>query len=210
MGQRVALSAGFATEDLPFLDEQRLYALGWGMIHQIQHTKLRADIERVERVQNQLLQLLVETTMSMAAGPLIGRLGVATGFVDDVGVNTARAAKTLAGPGEDLYVGTYYEVRSANFSSGLNATHSPHHGTQNALEVTSSSKGITINLRRDLHYKTRTFKRPVEPGLTLRQHLARDIRDLRAILRDAGYDRSRVNMQLRELARRNTELWRSK
>jgi len=210
MGQRVALSAGFTTEDLPFLDEQRLFVMGWEMIHQIQQTKLRADIERTERVQNQLLQLLVETTMSMAAGPLIGRLGVATGFVDDVGVNTARAAKTLAGPGEDLYVGTYSKVRYWNKKSGLNATHSPHHAPQDAVSGVSRGRGISINLRKDLHEGTWTNKVGVEPGLTLRQRLARDIKNLRKILREAGYDRSRVNMQLKELARQNTELWQGK
>ena len=55
--------------------------------------------------------------------------------------------------------------------------------------------GITINMRKDLHELTWTYKKPVTPGLTNRQYLARDIKELRGILRNAGYDREVINRQ---------------
>jgi hypothetical protein len=74
---------------------------------------------------------------------------------------------------------------------------------QDALSLTSNGRGITINLNKELHELTRTFRTSVEEGLTLRQHLAHDVMDLRAILRDAGYDQSVTNRQLQELVRQN-------
>jgi hypothetical protein len=47
------------------------------------------------------------------------------------------------------------------------------------------------------------------PGLTNREYLARDIVDLRKILRNAGYDKDIVNRQLNELIRQNKELWKT-
>jgi hypothetical protein len=46
-------------------------------------------------------------------------------------------------------------------------------------------------------------------GLTDRQYLARDIVDLRKILRDAGYSKDVINRQLSELSRQNKELWKT-
>nr|WP_284526637.1 RHS repeat-associated core domain-containing protein [Shigella flexneri] len=60
----------------------------------------------------------------------------------------------LAGPGEDLYVGTYGSSIYANGKTGLNATHTPHHAIQDAVSPTTKCKGITINLRKDLHALT--------------------------------------------------------
>lgn len=77
---------------------------------------------------------------------------------------------------------------------------------QNAVSNVKHGRGITINLRKDLHSLTRTYSKPVQPGLTLRQHLARDVFDLRKILREAGYDTARTNAHLRELIRQNKEL----
>ena len=65
----------------------------------------------------------------------------------------------LAKPGEDLYVGTYSKSKYANKKSGLNSTHTPHHVVQDAISPTSHGKGITINLRKDLHELTGTYKR---------------------------------------------------
>ena len=113
----------------------------------------------------------------------------------------------MTGPGEDLFVGTYSEVRAANLVSGLNATHTPHHVVQAAVSHAGSrGAGIAINLRKELHILTRTFRKPVAPASNLRTHLAWDIRDLRRILRGAGYDRATINRQMQELIRQNTAL----
>jgi RHS repeat-associated protein len=63
-----------------------------------------------------------------------------TGWVDPLGLAGCKLAK----PGEDLYVGTYNQVRGANLKSGLNPTHTPHHAIQNAVSPTTHGKGITI------------------------------------------------------------------
>jgi hypothetical protein len=90
------------------------------------------------------------------------------------------------------------------YSSGLNATHTPHHVVQAAVSLAPSrGTGITINLAKELHISTRTFRRPVDATLSLRTHLARDIRDLRGILSGAGYNRGVINRQLQELIRQN-------
>ena len=116
----------------------------------------------------------------------------------------------LAKEGEDLFVGTYNQVRYANKKTGLNATHVPHHVVQHAVSPTSFGTSLTINLRKDLHEFTRTFRKPVENLPDLRTHLARDVRNLRNILREAGYDPAFVNKQLKELIRQNKEVWRQK
>ncbi len=128
-------------------------------------------------------------------------------FAGDIGLLVHNCQTGLAKPGEDLYVGTYSKSRYNNKKTGLNRTHTPHHVVQNAVSTVSHSKGITINMEKGLHAQTRTFRRPVTPGLNKRQHLARDIRDLRNIFRQAGYDRAVVNRQLTELIRQNKELW---
>ena len=128
----------------------------------------------------------------------------ALSWIDPLGLKCG-----LAKQGEDLYVGTYGQVRGGNLRSGLNPTHTPHHAIQNAASPTTHSRGITINLRKDLHELTWTFKKPMVPGLTNREYLARDIVDLRKILRNAGYDKDIVNRQLNELIRQNKELWKT-
>jgi RHS repeat-associated protein len=107
--------------------------------------------------------------------------------------------------GEDLYVGLYGQSRRANIKSGLNATHTPHHVVQNAVSEKSHSLGVTINIRKDLHEYTRTYGRNADLGDNVK-NLAADIRDLRNVLRDAGYDRSLVNQQLRELIQLNRQV----
>ena len=110
-------------------------------------------------------------------------------------------------PGGDLFVGTYNEVRAANLASGLNVTHTPHHIVQAAISNAGSrGAGVAINLRKDLHTLTRTFRRPVDLALNLRTHLARDICDLRRILHAAGYAQATINRQLQELIRQNKAL----
>ncbi|QNQ22627.1 hypothetical protein HF650_01395 [Kosakonia sp. SMBL-WEM22] len=126
------------------------------------------------------------------------------GWIDPLGLKCG-----LAKQGEDLYVGTYGQVRGGNLKSGLNSTHTPHHAIQNAASPTTHSKDITINLRKDLHELTWTFKKPMVPGLTNREYLARDIVDLRKILKDAGYEQTVINRQLNELIRQNKELWKT-
>jgi hypothetical protein len=103
----------------------------------------------------------------------------------------------------DLFVGTYSRSYRANVKAGVNGLYTPHHSLQDAVSLTKHGRGVTINLRKDLHELTRTFKKPVEPGLSIRQHLARDVVDLRKILGDAGYDQSVINRQLQELIRQN-------
>ena len=120
------------------------------------------------------------------------------------GRGVPREPLLLAQPGKDLFVGTYSRVRAANLRSGLNPTHTPHHSVQAAVsDAGSRSAGISINLRKNLHQLTRTYRRPVQPAPNLRTHLARDVRDLRRILREVGHDPRRINMQLQELIRRN-------
>jgi hypothetical protein len=113
------------------------------------------------------------------------------------------AQSKLAGPGEDLFVGTYSQSYRANVKNGLNVTHSPHHAVQDAVSSTSHGRGITINLRKDIHALTRTFRKPLAVGLSRRQQLALDVIDLRRLLVRAGYDYAIILRQLRELIRQN-------
>ncbi len=123
--------------------------------------------------------------------------------------NAGKLKPPLAKPGEDLFVGTYSQVRGANIKSGLNPTHTPHHAIQNAVSPTTHARGITINMRKDLHELTWTYKKPFVRGLTNRQYLARDIVDLRTIFRNAGYSKDVVNRQLTELIKQNKALWKA-
>jgi hypothetical protein len=108
-------------------------------------------------------------------------------------------------PGEDLFVGFYGQSLDANQLSGLNDTHSPHHVIQDAVSQVSRWKGVTINLRKDLHRQTRSFGRNVDLGDN-RRNLAADIQDLRNILREAGYDPALVNQQMRKLIELNADI----
>lgn len=58
-----------------------------------------------------------------------------------------------------MYVGTYSKSRYGNIKTELNRTHTPHHVVQDAISNTSHGKGITINIRKDLHELTGTFKK---------------------------------------------------
>jgi hypothetical protein len=108
----------------------------------------------------------------------------------------------LAKPGEDLYVGTYSKSKYWNKQNGLNDTHTPHHVIQDAVSSISHGRGVTINLRKDIHELTETFKaRRDLPDL--RQHLAFDVKELRNLLKNFGYDRSTINAQLWELVKQN-------
>ena len=110
-------------------------------------------------------------------------------------------------PGGDLFVGTYNEVRAVNLASGLNVTHTPHHVVQAAISHAGSrGAGVAINLRKDLHTLTRTFRRPVDLALNLRTHVARDMRDVRRILHASGSAQATMNRQLQELIRQNKAL----
>ena len=116
-------------------------------------------------------------------------------------------AKTgVPAAGEDLFVGLYGESRTANIQSGLNATHTPHHVVQHAVSVTPSRySGVTINIRKDLHRLTRTYGINADLGSDVR-NLAADVRDLRSILRNAGYDRPLVNQQMQRLIEFNRQV----
>jgi len=57
-------------------------------------------------------------------------------------------------------------------------------------------------MRKELHELTRTHRKTVIPG-TLREHLGRDVKDIKTILQNAGYDTATVNVQLKELIRQN-------
>jgi len=111
----------------------------------------------------------------------------------------------LAKPGEDLYVGTFSKSTYWNKKTGLNVTHTPHHVVQDAVSPVSHGRGITINIRKDLHLLTETYGY-LRKGLTNRQHLAADIAELRKLLKDAGYGRSVINAQLNELIKQNIAL----
>jgi RHS repeat-associated protein len=119
---------------------------------------------------------------------------------------TRKCPPSSIGPGQDLFVGTYNVSRRGNIKSGLNGTHTPHHVVQNAATVsTTHGRGITINILKDLHELTWTFGRNADLGCNYR-NLAMDIRNLRKILGNAGYDRSTVNQQMKELIRLNREV----
>ena len=105
-------------------------------------------------------------------------------------------------PGEDLYVGLYSESSKANKLSGLDSTHTPHHVVQDRVSDLPKSNGVTINLHKDLHRKTRSWCRNADLGDN-RRNLAADILNLRNILREAGYDASLVNQQMRKLIELN-------
>ena len=111
----------------------------------------------------------------------------------------------LAKPGEDLYVGTYSKSSYWNKKTGLNKTHTPHHVVQDAVSSVSHGKGITINIRKDIHVNTETYG-SLRTGLTNRQHLAADIAELRVLLKEQGYSRSTINAQLNELIKQNKAL----
>ena len=111
----------------------------------------------------------------------------------------------LAKPGEDLYVGIYSKSSYWNKKTGLNKTHTPHHVVQDAVSSVSYGKGITINIRKDIHLDTKTYG-SLRRGLTNRQHLAADIAELRVLLKEHGYSRSSINAQLNELIKQNKVL----
>jgi uncharacterized protein RhaS with RHS repeats len=153
---------------------------------------------------------------ALSAGALIPFAGDA-GAAAKIARRVARAKKSiavlrgvadaeeLAKAGKDLYVGTYRGVTEANAVSGLIATHSPHHVVQDAASGLAHGEGVVINIRKNLHEITRTMRRPVVPG-TARQHLGRDMRDLRGVPRNAGCERRTVNRQMRELIRQNLNI----
>jgi RHS repeat-associated protein len=109
----------------------------------------------------------------------------------------------LAKPGEDLYVGTYSRSRRGNIKSGLNATHTPDHVIQDAASHLGHGAGITINIPKSIHDMRRTTRRPLENLPSWREHLARDVMELRILLVAHGYHPNLVNRQLRELIRQN-------
>ncbi len=130
---------------------------------------------------------------------LYAYVGDSNSWVDILGLSPQ-----VVSPGEDLFVGTYNQVRGANIKSGLNTTHTPHHAVQNALSHTSHGKGTTINMQKSLHEFTRTYKVPIDKSVVgLRNNLAADVKDVRKILLNAGYNRSIINPQLQELIAQN-------
>lgn len=146
------------------------------------------------------LLLLLLTLLFSLSGP-------AMGICSDIWQCSPAARTTPPVPqaGEDLFVGLYGQTRRANIQSGLNATHTPHHVVQNAVSETSHSLGVTINMRKDLRALTRTFGTSADRGSNM-LNLAADIRDLRNIFRNAGYDRSLVNQQMRRLIELNRQV----
>jgi hypothetical protein len=69
--------------------------------------------------------------------------------------------------------------------------------------ATSHGKGPTINIRKSIHEATETMRSRRPSSLTKRQHMAADVRELRRLLLDEGYDPSLVNQSLQELVRQN-------
>jgi RHS repeat-associated protein len=128
-----------------------------------------------------------------------------------LGQDNGRVNSDLAKPGEDLYVGTFGQSRGGNIKSGLNPTHTPHHIVQDAVSSTTHSKGVTINLSKELHSQTATFKRPVRKfenpnnQNVNRLHLAADIKEMRKLLSGAGYKQNKINTQLKEVIKQNKQ-----
>lgn len=153
----------------------------------------------VESAVNPLAKIGKVTKLANAAQKVYSKFGA--------GRATKGLATRLAKPGEDLYVGPYSVSSRANRASGLNRSHTPHHAPQDAVSGVSRSRGITINIRRDLHERTTTFRRAPRDLPSRRSHLAADVWELRGLLRGAGYARSTRNRQLQELVRQNRSLW---
>jgi hypothetical protein len=147
------------------------------------------------------------TRITPRRGPPIPvfNLEVDTEHVYYVSVDGVLVHNACPKPGEDLFVGFYRESANANKISGLNRTHTPHHAVQDAVSRTSWDGGVTINIHRDLHRQTRSWCRKVDLGDNTR-NLAADILDLRNILREAGYDRSLVNQQMRKIIELNRQV----
>lgn len=63
------------------------------------------------------------------------------------------------------------------------------------VDIGENALGITINIRKDIHGLTETFgsRRNLD---NLRDHLAADVKELRVLLRQNGYDNARINVQL--------------
>jgi RHS repeat-associated protein len=119
------------------------------------------------------------------------------------GTSVLRHGPELAKAGEDLFVGTYNASRRASIKSGLNKTHTPHHAVQDAVSDTSHGKGVTINLRKDIHRDTATNGKPARKLSSKRSHLAADVGELRNLLKQNNYQRPVRNRQLQELVRQN-------
>ncbi|MBD5089477.1 MAG: hypothetical protein HDT30_11845 [Clostridiales bacterium] len=133
--------------------------------------------------------------------PRNNKVNIESGSTSTLKINELPLAK----PGEDLYVGTYSKSSYWNKKTGLNKTHTPHHVVQDAVSSVSHGKGITINIRKDIHLDTKTYG-SLRRGLTNRQHLAADIAELRVLLKERGYSRSSINAQLNELIKQNKVL----
>ena len=99
---------------------------------------------------------------------------------------------SLAKPDAKTYMWVHMQSLHIGIKTGSNATHTPHHAIQDAVSTVSHGKGITINLRKDIHVQTETYGRKRQ-GLTNRQNLAADIAELRVLLKNAGYERSVIN-----------------
>ncbi len=146
----------------------------------------------------------------VAAGSIIAAPGSVPARIISKGIRPlSRNADFITIPrpsaGEDLFVGLYGEARRANLKSGLNLTHTPHHSVQVAVSSTSHSLGVTINIRKELHRLTRSYGKNVDLGSNV-SNLAADVWNLRNILRNAGYDRSFVNQQLKEMIEFNRKV----
>jgi RHS repeat-associated protein len=126
--------------------------------------------------------------------------------------SSAKLETPLAQPGEDLYVGTYRESYNANTKSGLKSSHTPHHAVQHAVGSKKRPDGVTINLDKKLHEQTGSYKkmRKIDKSMQHpnntnihRVHLSKDIRELRELLKYAGYSQQQINKQLKELIKQN-------
>lgn len=103
----------------------------------------------------------------------------------------------------ELEVGTYNSLYHANKQRGITKSITPHHGPSDAYMQNlgiynySHGRGITINLDISRHIRTRTFgnANPIR-GLTPRDELARDIVNVRNILRQDNIYNSYADQQL--------------
>jgi hypothetical protein len=159
-----------------------------------------------------LRRLLTREGLTVAFGVLkkagssgVGVVAVALGAIRRRPGLLRRAPK-LPKAGEALFVGAYNVSRRGNLRTGLNALFTPHHAVQNAVSSVSHATGITINIPKSLHPGTSSFRRAVNTSLSLRQHLARDVWELRKPLKGA-FDPQLVRQQLQELIRQNKALY---
>ncbi len=85
----------------------------------------------------------------------------------------------------------------------MNQSHTPHHAPADKISPASHGKGITTNLKKWLHKKTRTYKRNPTRGRSYSNtdEFHADAENIRRILKKDDYDPHIVERHINELTR---------